>query len=150
MAEALAKIISYHLEMSHPAQFSKLCLVGVEHVKTRFMIRETELDYAALRLALHDRVNRPQCWRERRSVVIVVKEICVKVEGVDGVEFSHIHQVDADGPFLFYADRVVLVSEGNGIYGVELILIVEIGVEAVHHHHEFLPAGILLRAQLAA
>ena len=36
---------------------------------------------------------------------------------------------------------------GDGVDGVELVLAVEIGVEGVHHHHHFLPVGILRRAE---
>ena len=36
---------------------------------------------------------------------------------------------------------------GDGVDGIDLVLAVEIGVEGVHHHDEFLPARVLGRAE---
>ncbi len=64
-------------------------------------------------------------------------------------ELEDVQQVDADQLVLPHADRMALIVEAHGVDRVELICVVEIGVEAVHHHDELLPGSILRRAVAA-
>ena len=138
-----------HLEMAHPAELGELRLVRVEHVDAGLVVGEGELEDAALALALHDGVDGPQRRRQRRAVIVIVEEVGVQVERVDRVELGDVDEVDAHRPRPLDADRLVDVGEGDGVDGVDLVLLVEVRVEAVHHHHELLPAGILRRAEQA-
>src|SRR5687767_8897125 len=63
------------IEHSHPPLLGELGLMGVEHVETGLMLLIRELKDAALRLALHDRVDGLQCRRERRAMVVIIEEV---------------------------------------------------------------------------
>ena len=52
------------------------------------------------------------------------------------IEFGDVDQVDADEPPDGDPDRIDHVGVGDGVDGVDFVLVVEVGVEAVHHHHE--------------
>ncbi len=69
-------------------------LVRVEHVEARLMLARRELEDAALRLALHDRVDGAQRRRQRRAVVVVVEEVGVQVERVDRIELGDVDEID--------------------------------------------------------
>ena len=43
----------------------------------------------------------------------------------------------------------LLVGEGDGVDGVDLVLVIEVRVEAVHAQHDLLPLGIACRAEQA-
>ena len=83
-------------------------------------------------------------------MVVVVEEVGVQVEGVDRVELGDVDQIDPHRARALDLDRPLGVGMGDRVDGVELVLLVEIGVEAVHHHHELLPARVLGRAEQAA
>ncbi len=68
-----------HVEHADPAQLGELGLMGVEHVHAVLMVGEAELEDAALRLALHDQIDRAQGRRQLRASVVVVEEIRVQV-----------------------------------------------------------------------
>ncbi|MEJ7716578.1 MAG: hypothetical protein WKF31_00910 [Thermoleophilaceae bacterium] len=64
------------------------------------------------------------------------------VERVDRVVLEHVHEVDPHELPAPDLDRLVLVVKGDGVDGVDLIALgVEVGVEAVHHHHHLV--GVL-------
>ncbi len=77
-------------------------------------------------------------------MVVVVEEVPVEVQRVDRVELGDVHEVEADVLVGADPDRVVLVVEGDGVRGVDLVLVVEVRVEPVHHDDE-LPDPRLLR-----
>ena len=133
--------------MPDPAELGELGLVRVEHVEAGLVVLVGELEDAALRLALHDQVDRLQRRRQRRALVVIVEEIGVQVERVDRVELDDVDQVDADRPAADDPDRPLHVGVRDRVDGIDLVLAVEIGVEGVHHHHEFLPVGVLGRAE---
>ena len=66
----------------------------MEHVEAGLVVLVAELEDAALRLALHDRVDGAQRRRERRAVVVVVEEVAVQVERVDRVELGDVDEID--------------------------------------------------------
>ena len=121
------------LEEAHPAELRELGLVRVEHVLAR--VGKANLEDPALALALHDRVG--ELGRlERRAGRVVVEEVAVDVDRVDQVVLEHVHEVDAHQLVALDLDRVVHVRERDRVDRVELVLAVEVGVEAVHHHHQ--------------
>ena len=81
--------------------------MGVEHVQARLVRVVGELDNSALRLALHDRIDRLQRRRQRRAGVVIVEEIGMQMEGVDRVELEHVDEVDAHRPLPVDGDRVL-------------------------------------------
>ena len=69
------------------------------------VLRELDLDDAALALALHDRVRvLPVVARPGR---LVAEEVPVEVERVDEVELGQVGEVDADGLASGDPDRVL-------------------------------------------
>ena len=86
---------SHHLEMAHPAELGELRLVRVEHVEPGLVRRVAHLQDAALALALHHRVDRPERRRQRGAVVVVVEEVAMQVQRVDRVELGDVDEVDA-------------------------------------------------------
>ena len=62
----------------------------------------------------------------------------MQVERVDEVELGQVGEVDPDGLRALDRDRVLRVVEGLAVDGVEVVLAVAVGVEAVHHHDELL------------
>ena len=101
------------------------------------------------RLALHDGVDGLQRRRQRRAVVVVVEEVAVQVERVDEVELQHVDEIDAHRPAALDADRMLGEVMADRVDRIDLVLVVEVGVEPVHHHHEFLPLLVLGRAEQA-
>lgn len=73
----------------------------------------------------------------------------MQVQRVDRVELGHVHQIDAHRPRLVDADRRVHVGLAHGVDRVNLVCSVEVGVEGVHHHRQFLPSSILGAAERA-
>ncbi len=69
---------------------------------------------------------------------VVAEELAVQVERVQEVELGQVREVDAHRPLPADADRVARVVERLAVDGVEVVLAVAVGVEAVHHHHELL------------
>lgn len=114
------------------------------------MVLEAELQDPPLGLALHDRVDRPQRRRQRGAVIVVVEEVGVQVEGVDRVELGDVDEVDPHRPGPLDRDGLLRIGVRHGVDGVDLVLVVEIGVEGVHHHDQLLPPGVLGRAQQPA
>ena len=127
-----------HLEEAHPAELGELADVGVEHVAAR--LREAQLEDPALPLRLHDRV-RELGRLERGAGRVVVEEVGVDVEGVDRVELQRVDEVDPHQLAASHADGLVHVVEADRVHRVDLIRAVEVGVEAVHHHHQLVGLG---------
>ena len=71
-------------------------------------------------------------------VGIVVEKVGVQVEGVDQIVFQDVDQVDTHFFPDLDLDGMDLVVERDGIDGVEIVLVVEIDIEAAHHHHKFM------------
>ena len=67
---------------------------------------------------------------------VVVEEVGVDVERVDEVELERVHEVDPDELAALDLDRLLHVGERDGVHRVDLVRAVEVGVEAVHDHHE--------------
>ena len=62
----------------------------------------------------------------------------MQVERVDQVKLQDIDQVNA---YLFAyldPDGVHMVMERDGVHRVEIVLVVEIDVKSIHHHHQFM------------
>ena len=70
----------------------------------------------------------------------------MQVQRIDRIELGRVDEVDPDRPRALDQDRLLPISEGDRVDGIEFVLFVEIGVEPVHHHDEFLPARMLGRA----
>jgi hypothetical protein len=68
----------------------------MEHVEAWLVVPEMELDNAALGLTLGNQVDRPECRRQRRALVIVVEEIAVQVEGIDRIELNDVDEIEAN------------------------------------------------------
>src|SRR3990172_4830320 len=121
-----------HLEEAHPAQFGELSLVGVEHVPA--VVGEAYLQDGPLCLAEHDRVGE-LARLQARPRAVDVEEVAVDVDGVDGIELRHVHQVDAHQFVPADPNRVPQVMEGHAVHGVDLVLAVEVRIEGGHHHN---------------
>src|SRR5918998_4225818 len=120
-----------HVEEAHPAELGELADVGVEHEPPGEVV--AKLHDPPFSLGEHLRVG------ELRGLAlgacrVVVKEVGVRVEAVYEVELQYVDHVGADQLPLFYLYGVLLVVEGHRVYGVDLILGVEVGVKAVHDH----------------
>ena len=55
----------------------------MEHIFSRRVIGEGELQDAPLRLALHDGIDYLERWFEAGTVVIIVEKVSVQVKGGD-------------------------------------------------------------------
>jgi hypothetical protein len=73
----------------------------------------------------------------------------MQVERVDRVEFRDVDKIYADRFVARDRDRVFRIVMTHGIDGINLVLVVEIRIEGVHHHHQFLPLLVLRRAEQA-
>src|SRR5690606_5425348 len=120
------------IEDPHPARFRELALVRVEHERPRMPVRD--LEPRALALTEHHRV-RPLVTLQVRSRPVEAEEVPVEVERVDEVELRDVDQVDAVQLAQPDRDGVPLIMEGDGVDRVHLVLVVEVRVERVHHHH---------------
>ena len=105
----------------------------MEHVLA--LIGEAQLEDPALALPLDHRVGQLRRL-ERRARRVVVEEVGVDVERVQKVELERVHEVDPHELAAFHPDRLVLVGERDRVHGVDLVRAVEVGVEAVHDHHQ--------------
>src|SRR5919106_4438572 len=124
---------SRDLEEAHPAQFSELAHVGVEHVLAG--VGEAQLEDSALALTLDDGV-REVARLEARAGRVVVEEVGVDVERVDRIELEQVHEVDPHELVTFDLYRLVDVGEGDGGGRVDLVGAVEVRVEAGHEHDQ--------------
>src|SRR5918998_2124527 len=120
-----------HVKEAHPAELGKLAYMGVEHEPPGEVV--AELQNSPLPLGEHLRVG------ELRGLTVgagrvVVKEVGVRVEAVYEVKLKHVDHVGPDQLPLSYLYGVLLVVEGHGVHGVDLVLAVEVGIEAVHDH----------------
>src|ERR687898_2788324 len=120
-----------YVEEAHPPELGELAYVGVEHEPPGEVV--AKLHDPPFSLGEHLRVGelRGLTLGARR---VVVKEVGVRVEAVYEVERQYVDHIGADQLPLFYLYGVLLVVEGHRVYGVDLILGVEVGVEAVHDH----------------
>src|SRR5215472_14596446 len=124
-----------HIEDAGPAQLGELRLVRVEHVPARMPVGEFQ--NSPLSLHQGDGVRVLRCGPARAGWV-VVKEVGVEMERVDGVELEQVDQKDPHqlaNPDLDGVPVVVEV-EGDRVDRVELVLVIEVDVDAVHHHDE--------------
>src|ERR671916_994264 len=126
-------LLLLHVEEAHPAELGELADVGVEHEPPGEVV--AELHDPTLPLGEHLRVGelRGLAPRARR---VVVKEVGVRVKAVYEVELQHVDHVGPDQLPLLYLYGIFLVVEGHGVHGVDLVLGVEVGVEAVHYHDQ--------------
>src|SRR5918995_3557535 len=120
-----------NVEEAHPAELGELAYVGMEYEPPGEVV--AKLHDPPFSLGEHLRVG------ELRGLAlgacrVVVKEVGVRVKAVYEVELQYVDYVGADQLPLFYLYGVLLVVEGHRVYGVDLILGVEVGVEAVHDH----------------
>ena len=68
-------------------------------------------------------------------------EVGVDVDGVDGIELGDVDQIDPHQLIFLDGDRVPHEMKAHGVDGIDLVVPVEVGVEAVHHHHQLLGRG---------
>src|SRR5688572_19510875 len=129
---AFAGIALDRLEHAHPAELGELALVGVEHETTG--VAESGLEDRALALAQHEGVGDLGALRQRAGAVHG-EEHAVQVEAVHRVELGDVDQVDPHQFADFDADRLRHVEVRGGVHRVDFVVGVEVGVEAVHHHH---------------
>ena len=124
-----------HFEHAVPAEFSKLCYMRVEHIHAGISVGEFK--NAALGLPLNDRIREFR-GNEARASGVVLEEVCVEMEGVDQVELKDVHKIDADRFADFDLNGMVLKMKWNCIDPVKIIRIIEVHIEAAHHHNEFM------------
>src|SRR5215204_1258504 len=124
-----------HQENAAPSQLRELALMGVKHERTGMLIGE--LEDGPLTLAEGYNVG-PFKMLQIRACAIKPEEVAVEVKGVEQVELRHIDQVDAYQLPLLQVYRMLLVVECDGVDGIDLVFTVEVGIEAVHHHHQLL------------
>src|SRR5687767_984879 len=120
------------IEEPHPSELGEFALVRVEHELPR--MPELELQDVALALAEHDGVGE-LVGLEPGAGAVQVEEVAVDVKRVDEVEFERVDDVEPHLLAHNRGERVAHVVEGHRVHRVELVLGVEIGIEAVHHHH---------------
>ena len=123
------------IEEPHPTQLGKFTLMRMKHVATLLEALERKLEDSSLRLALHDGVNRFQRRRKRGAVVVVVEEISVQVKRVDRVEFGNVDQINSLKLIASDWNRFIHVGKRDGVSGIDLVVPVEIRIEAIHNHH---------------
>src|SRR5687768_18361313 len=123
------------VEDSGPPELGELALVRVEHERTGVLVGE--LEHRPLSLSKGDRVGEFVAV-EIRSGPIEPEEVPVEVERVQQVELGDVHEIDAGELAGLHRNRKLLVVEGDGVDRVDLVLVVEIGVECVHHHHHLI------------
>ena len=63
------------------------------------------------------------------------------VEGVDLVELEDVDEVDPNELAALHDHRPVEIVEADGVDRIDLVRLVEVRVEAVHHHHELVGLG---------
>src|SRR5215210_9202504 len=124
-------LLLLYVEEAHPAELGELADVSVEHEPPGKVV--AELHDPPLPLGEHLRVGELR-GLEPRARRVVVEEVGVRVEAVYEVELQHVDYVRPDQLPLLYLYGVFLVVEGHRVYGVDLVLAVEVGVEAVHDH----------------
>jgi hypothetical protein len=105
--------------------------VGVEHEWTGVLVGE--LEHCALALTEGHDVG-PLEALQIGPGAIQPEEIAVEVERVQQVKLGHVDQVHPNQLVLGHLNGIFLIVEGDGIDRVDLVLTIEIGVEAVHHH----------------
>src|SRR5215207_9383065 len=108
--------------------------MGMEHIHTGEFV--SEFKNAALGLPLNDRI-RKFTGHQAGAGRVVLEEIRMKVERVDQVELEDVDQIDADLFTDLDGNGMVLVVEGNAVDRVKIIRIVEVHINAVHHHDQF-------------
>src|SRR3954453_13568225 len=106
-------------EHAHPAKFSKLALVRVEHVATG--IPEACLEYRALPLAQHQRVC-ALCPGRLGAGSIRIEEHSVQVKAVQQIELGHVDEIDADQRANCHAQRFVHEVMRDGVDRVNLVV----------------------------
>src|SRR5215211_1636485 len=121
----------------------------MEHVHAGLVVAIAELQNSPLALALHDRVDCPQSRGKCRSVIVVVEEVAMEMEGIEEIELQDVHQIDADGPRVLNADGMFRKVMSHGVDGIDLVLAIQVGVETVHNHDELLPLLVLGSAKNA-
>ena len=105
----------------------------MEHIQPGILI--SEFQNAALRLGLDDDVG-IFGGGQAGSGRVIAEEVGVQVERIEQVIFQDIDQVKAHfGPHLDL-DWVKLVVKGDGVDGIEIVHIVKIDIETIHHHHK--------------
>ena len=82
---------------------------------------------------------------ERRAGRKPVEEVPVDVERVDRVELDDIHEVDPDELTALDANRPVHEVESDSVDRVDLVVLVEVGIERVLHHHQLVSRRAALR-----
>src|SRR5688572_32692455 len=108
--------------------------MGVEHIHTGVFV--AEFKDATLSLSLDDRICKFTGDKACAGGVIV-EEIRVKMEGVDQIKLKDVHQINAY--LLTDVDlyRMVLIVKGNSIDRIKVVPIIEINIDAMHHHDHF-------------
>ena len=110
----------------------------MKHELPGFPVRE--LDHVPLRLTHGDRVGE-LIGLERRSSPVEVKEIGVKVDRIQRIEFGDVYHVRPLELVGRYLNWLIEVMKGDGVDGVNLILAIEVRIECVHHHYHFVRLG---------
>ena len=65
------------------------------------------------------------------------------MEGVDGIEFGDVDQVKTLKLIVPDLDRFVHIGKGDAVNGVDFVVAIEVGVEAIHHHDHFVDLFVL-------
>src|SRR6185295_14012161 len=133
--DALQRHSGHHIEEPHPAEGGELALVRMEHVFA--CVRKAQLEHVALTLALDHRVG-VFAWFERGPGRKAVEEVSVDVERVDRVELDDVDEIDPNELAQLHTHRVVHKMESDGVDGVDLVVLVEVRIECVLHHHELI------------
>src|SRR5215216_1301130 len=120
-----------HVKEAHPPELGELAYVGVEHEPPGEVV--AKLHDPPLPLCEHLRVGELRGLTLRAGRV-VVKEVGVGVKAIYEVELQDVDHVRANQLPLFYLYGVLLVVESHGVYSVDLVLAVEVSIEAVHDH----------------
>src|SRR6266850_4396385 len=132
--DSRATALLHGTEEAHPPELRELALMGVEHEVTG--VAERRFDDRPLTLTEHYGVGLLR-RRQRRASPEDVEEHPVQVQAVDQIELGDVDQVDADETADRHTNRIVHVRVGHRVHGVDLVVCVEIGVERVHHHDQF-------------
>src|SRR6185436_3836776 len=103
----------------------------MEHIHARIFV--CELENPSLCLTLNDGVSEFR-GRQAGTRGIVLEEVGVQVEGVDKIEFKNVHKIHAYALAYFDLNRMILIIEGDPVDRIKIISIVEVNVDAVHHH----------------
>src|SRR5688572_26512888 len=127
-----------HQKHAAPSQLSEFALMGVEHERPGVIVRE--LKHGPLSLAESDDIG-PFVAGQVGAGAVQSKEVAVNVERVQQIELGHIHHVRPYQLSLADPNRVLLVVKGHRIDGVDLILLIEVRIEPIHHHHQLAGCG---------